>query len=75
MVVPRIYGVLKTHKMNMPLRPIVHCISSPNYGLAEHLVGLLKPQIGNSIHHIRNLEVFVQTIGHKTTRNRPVGEL
>jgi hypothetical protein len=46
----------------MPLRHIVNCILSPTYGLAKHLAGLLKPLVGNSVHHIRNSEVFIQKL-------------
>jgi hypothetical protein len=46
----------------MPLRPVVSCILSLTYGLAKHLVGLLKPLVGNSIHHIRNSEAFIQKV-------------
>jgi hypothetical protein len=46
----------------MPLRPIVNCTISPTYGMAKHLVGLLKPLVGNSIHHIRNSEAFIQKL-------------
>jgi Reverse transcriptase (RNA-dependent DNA polymerase). len=59
-VPPRRYGIPKAHKEDVPLRPIVNCISSPTYGLAKHLVGLLKPLVGNSIHHIRNSDTFIQ---------------
>ena len=47
---------------DMPLRPIVNCILSPKYGLAKYLAELLKPLVGNSIHHIRNSETFIQKL-------------
>jgi hypothetical protein len=61
-VPPRIYGLPKIHKADVPLRPIVNCISSPTYGLAKHLAGQLKPLTGNSILHIKNSEAFVQKL-------------
>ena len=40
---PRLYGLPKIHKEDVPLRPIVSAIGSPTYTLAKHLTGLLKP--------------------------------
>ena len=34
---PKLYGVSKIHKPEVPLRPIVSCIGSPIYQLAKHI--------------------------------------
>jgi len=34
---PRLYGSLKVHKTNIPIRPVVSYVSSPTYGLCKHL--------------------------------------
>ena len=39
----RLYGLPKTHKDGVPLRPIVSCINSYTCELAKFLVGILKP--------------------------------
>lgn len=44
-VPPRFCGLLKVHKQNFQLCPIVSCINSPSYNLAKFLV----PIIGTSI--------------------------
>ena len=40
---PRLYGLPKTHKSGVPLRPILSMISSPQHSLAKFLNGLLLP--------------------------------
>ena len=59
---PRLCGLLKIHKADVPLRLIVNRISSPTYGLAKHLAGHLKPLTGNSVHHSKNSEAFTQKL-------------
>ena len=36
-VIPRFYGLLKIHKVSVPLRPIVSFIHSPTYNLLKFL--------------------------------------
>jgi hypothetical protein len=59
---PRLYGLPKIHKEGVPLRLIVNCISSPTYALAKYLMGLPSPLVGQSDHHTRNSEAFVQKL-------------
>ena len=40
-VLPKFYGLLKTHKFNNPLRPIVSLIGSPSYRIAKILSNVL----------------------------------
>ena len=40
---PRLYGLPKTHKTGVPLRPILSMVSSPQHRLAKYLNNLLKP--------------------------------
>jgi hypothetical protein len=61
-VPPRLYGLPKIHKEDVPLRLIVNCIVSPTHALAKHLTGLLSPFVGASVHHIKNSEAFVQKL-------------
>ena len=37
-VTPKIYGLPKVHKVNLPLRPIVAFVGSPPYNLSKFLV-------------------------------------
>jgi hypothetical protein len=59
---PRLCGLRKIHKKDIPLRPIVNCIASPTYALAKYLAGLLSPFVGQSNHHIKTSEMFVQNL-------------
>lgn len=45
---PRLYGLPKIHKPNIPLRPIVSCTDSPTYELSSHLAQILAPMVGSS---------------------------
>ncbi|XP_041981008.1 uncharacterized protein LOC121734461 [Aricia agestis] len=45
---PKLYGLPKIHKRNIPLRPIVSKIDSPTYNLAKHVAGVLRPLVGKT---------------------------
>ena len=52
---PYMYGVIKTHKPNNPVRPIISSVGSITYKLSKYLVSLLNPLIGTiSSSHIKN---------------------
>ena len=61
---PSLYGLPKTHKQNIPIRPVVSYIGAPTYDLAKHLNNLLKtkssfkPQysLKNSLDLIKKIE-------------------
>ena len=40
---PRLYGLSKVHKPNIPLKPIVSAIHSPTYNLSRFLAQTLQP--------------------------------
>ena len=60
--VPKLYGLPKIHKEDVPLRPIVSSIGSVNYGVAKELARILKPLVGNSSHHVNNSKEFAEEI-------------
>ena len=41
----KLYGMAKVHKPDIPLRPVVSMINTPEYKLAKFLDGLIKPHI------------------------------
>ena len=51
---PKLYGLPKIHKKNIPLRPIVSSQGSVSYGVAKDLARILKPLSGNTIHQVNN---------------------
>ena len=59
---PKFYGLPKIHKEDVPLRPIVSSIGSVTYGVANELSRILKPLVGNSIHHVNNSKEFAEEI-------------
>ena len=59
---PRLYGLPKIHKENLPLRPIVSAIGSPTYHLAKYLTTLLNPFIGRTDSYIRDSTHFIEKI-------------
>ena len=64
--VPRLYGLPKVHKPDVPLRPILFFVSSPTYALSKFPASLLSPIVGLSDSHVRNSQQFAQFI---TTQN------
>lgn len=40
---PMFYGLIKTHKEGLPIRPIVSFINSPSYNLAQYISQILTP--------------------------------
>ena len=51
-----------TSEPDTPLRPIVSFISSPTYRLSKFLASLLKPVVGQNVHHVRNSQQFAEFI-------------
>ena len=59
---PKLYGLLKIHKDNTPLRPIVSFCSSPTYELSKYLANILKPLTEQSSRRLVNSADFVTKI-------------
>ncbi|XP_037529362.1 uncharacterized protein LOC119406703 [Rhipicephalus sanguineus] len=59
---PGFYGLPKTHKPGVPLRPIVDFTSSPLRALSSFLHRILAPLVGNTPTHVRNSSHFVEIL-------------
>ena len=59
---PRIYGLPKIHKAEVPLRPIVSCIGAPSYQLSKHIASLISPLAGKTDSHVKNSKHFVEVM-------------
>ena len=59
---PLLYGLLKIHKPEIPLRPIASFINSPSYQLSKHLVHLLSPLVRNTSSFVKNSTEFAAFI-------------
>ena len=59
-VPPKFYGLPKIHKTGTPLRPIVSSRGSITYGVAKELSYIIKPLVGQSPHHLKNTQHFIQ---------------
>lgn len=59
---PRLYGLPKIHKTNIPLRPIVSNIGSPTYTLAKFLTKPLQKLTKTNQYFIENSTDFVRKI-------------
>lgn len=51
---PKIYGLPKLHKKDIPLRPIISCIQSPFCNLSNFLTDSLSNVIGKNKHYIKD---------------------
>ena len=59
---PRIYGLPKIYKAEVPLRPIVSCIGAPSYQLSKHITSLISPLAGKTDSHVKNSKHFVEVM-------------
>ena len=41
----KLYGTVKVHKPNFPLRPVVSMVNTPDYALAKFLNNMIKPYL------------------------------
>ena len=58
-----LYGLVKTHKENNPMRPVISTINTVSYKLSKWLVNLLSPMLGNiSKSHIKNNIHFTEIL-------------
>ena len=64
-VPPKFYGLPKIHKTGTPLRPIVSSRGSITYGVAKELSHIIKPPVGQSPHHLKNTQHFIQQLQGK----------
>ena len=64
-VPPKFYGLPKIHKTCTPLRPIVSSRGSITYGVAKELAYIIKPLVGQSPHHLKNTQHFIQQLQGK----------
>ena len=62
---PKFYGLPKIHKTGTPLRPIVSSRGSITYGVAKELSHIIKLLVGQSPHHLKNTQHFIQQIQGK----------
>lgn len=61
-IAPKIYGLPKIHKQNIPLRPIVSCIQSPLYSLQKYLTNILVNIVGKTKYHVKDSWEFAAFI-------------
>ena len=59
---PKLYGLPKLHKPNIPMRPIVSFCGSPTYQLSKYLTTVLKPLTDGSRHKLQSTENFIDAI-------------
>ena len=61
-VSPKLYALLKIHKPNVPVRPIVSSTGSPTYQLTKYVTTLINLLAGQTSSFIMNSENFVQFV-------------
>ena len=59
---PKLYGLPKLHKPNVPMRPIVSFCGSPTYQLSKYLTTILQPLTDESRHKLQSTENFINAI-------------
>ena len=61
---PRIYGLPKIHKTNMPLRPICSSINSPSYSLCKYVIKILNNLTKESRYNVKDAIEFKNKINN-----------
>ncbi|GJQ77971.1 hypothetical protein Trydic_g2332 [Trypoxylus dichotomus] len=56
---PRLYGLPKIHKPDVPLRPIVSAIGPATYPIAKCLTNRLQLYVGTTTSHIKDSAYFI----------------
>ena len=69
---PRIYGLPKIHKADVPLRPIVSCVNTFAYDLSAYLANILSTLTGKSEYTVTNSAHFISTISNETTLDNEI---
>ena len=59
---PKLYGLPKLHKPNIPMRPIVSFCGSPTYQLFKYLTNVLKLLTDESRHKLQSTENFIDAM-------------
>ena len=62
---PLFYALIKTHKPNNPIRPIISFIDSPTYKLAKHLSKILTPITECSERKLKNSFEMKEFLSHQ----------
>ena len=65
-VVPKLYGVPKIHKPDVPLRPITSTIDSPAHHIARFLTKIISPVLGQTEYTVPNSAAFVEQVKNLT---------
>lgn len=66
---PRLYGLPKTHKPNVPMRPILSMIRSPTHELAKILTSLLSPVKEKLCKYsVKDTFSFIEKVKHLNVR-------
>ena len=58
-VAPKLYGLRKTHKDTLSLRPVVSCINAPSYNLAAFIHSILNQFCTTFKYNVKNSFEFV----------------
>jgi hypothetical protein len=61
-VPPKLYGMRKTHKNTLAMRPVVSCINSPAYEIAKFTHELLSKYTKTLKYNVTNSQIFVKKI-------------
>ena len=66
---PKLYGLPKLHKNNIPLRPIISYVQSPFYNLSKFLANCIKPLINGNAYYIKNSFGFKNFVDKVTLKD------
>ena len=74
--IPTLYGLPKTHKPNIPMRPIISGIGSTPHKIAKSIAKLLTPLLGTiSPSHLKNSGDLIQKLHNLNVENKLLASL
>lgn len=62
--IANVYGLIKVHKENAPLRPVVNTRSTPGYTIAKAITNILTPAKETHKYNIQNTRHLLQKLEH-----------
>ena len=75
-ITPRLYGLPKTHKTGIPLRPILSMVGSHYHKLAQWLTQLLQPiRSKMAVHTLNDSFQFVELLFERNKKNKVMASL
>lgn len=69
---PKMYALMKTHKPDIPARPVVACVDTPTSAMSSMLSDILKQLLDDDIYNIKNSITLKQKLSNVTIESTEI---